>query len=214
MKTTPSPLVLDLTPHVHQLIAHNYNTFNNNNQHQSNAATATTTTTSTAKATISYNDPITNNVPTNNKQQLPWISTSHLEQVKLSLEQYTSRIACHVILLPSGSETAPLSLVETTGAHVYGKLLYGGVKRFRLLTSGGSGGAGGVKRTVRRVGEQREVMKAMMVPLNNNSNAQQHQQQQQQQQSSSSSRKKQYCDSHPSWLQLGGVERRYEAIDM
>ena len=63
----------------------------------------------------------------------PWISEEHLEFVDMSIEQYTSRIGCHIILLPSGFETSPLSLVESTGAHIYGKLLYGGVNRFRLL---------------------------------------------------------------------------------
>ena len=100
----------------------------------------------------------------------------------MTLEEYTSRIACHIILLPSGAETAPLSLVESTGAHVYGKLLYGGVTRFRLLKSG---------KTVRRAGENREVM---MIPP-----------------SSSSSK---LNKSHPSWVQLGGIERRYEALDI
>jgi vesicle-fusing ATPase len=110
-----------------------------------------------------------------------WITQEHLQSVDMTLEEYTSRIACHVILIPSGAETAPLSLVESTGAHVYGKLLYGGVTRFRLLKSG---------KTVRRAGENREVM---MIPP-----------------SSSSKLNK----SHPSWVQLGGIERRYEALDM
>lgn len=112
-----------------------------------------------------------------------WISQDHLYFVDMSLEEYTSRIACHVILIPSGVETAPFSLVESTGAHVYGKLLYGGVTRFRLLKSG---------KTVRRAGESREVM----IP------------------SSSSKEQNREQQSHPSWVQLGGLERRYEAIDM
>lgn len=110
-----------------------------------------------------------------------WITQDHLQFVDMTLEEYTSRIACHVILIPSGVETAPLSLVESTGAHVYGKLLFGGVTRFRLLKSG---------KTVRRAGESREIM----IPSSN--------QQAKRQQS------------HPSWVQLGGLERRYEAIDM
>lgn len=104
----------------------------------------------------------------------PWISSKHLESVDMTLEKYISRIGCHVILLPSGAETASLSLVESTGAHIYGKLLYGGVNRFRLLTSG---------KTVRRVGEKRESASADEL-------------------------------SHPSWVQLGGLERKYEALDI
>lgn len=134
MKTTPSPLFLDLTTHIHELIT-------NSNQNEN-----------------------------------PWVSDEHLKLVDMTLEQYISRIACHVILLPSGSETAALSLVESTGAHVYGKLFYGGVSRFRLLKSG---------KTVRRAGEKREVM-------------------------SPTQQRKLQQYSHPSWVQLGGLERKYE----
>ena len=125
-----------------------------------------------------YNDEATGS---SGDEEDRWITQEHLQSVDMTLEEYTSRIACHVILLPSGEETAPLSLVESTGAHVYGKLLYGGVTRFRLLKSG---------KTVRRAGENREVM---MIPP-----------------SSSSKLNK----SHPSWVQLGGIERRYEALDI
>ncbi|KAL3765258.1 hypothetical protein ACHAWO_001199 [Cyclotella atomus] len=136
MKNVPSPLFLDLTSHVHELIIDNH--YNSND---------------------------------------PWISTQHLDSVDMSLERYISRIGCHVILLPSGAETSPLSLVESTGAHVYGKLLYGGVNRFRLLTSSNS---------VRRVGEKRESISSISGGE----------------------------FSHPSWVQLGGTERRYEALDI
>ncbi|KAL9185295.1 hypothetical protein ACHAXT_003072 [Thalassiosira profunda] len=140
MKAAPSPLFLDLTTHVRDIITETHRRYDDN----------------------------------------AWISEEHLKFVDMSLDEYISRLACHVILLPSGSETAPLSLVESTGSHVYGKLLYGGVTRFRLLKSG---------KTVRRAGESREVLAR--------NNRQQPQQQ-----------------SHPSWVQLGGLERRYEAIDM
>jgi len=152
MKTTPTPLFLDLTTHIHELITQN--------REKTSSSSST-------------NNP-------------PWVSDDHLELTDMTLEQFTSRIACHVILLPSGAETSSLSLVETTGAHVYGKLLYGGVSRYRLLKSG---------KTVRRVGEKREVMAATN---------------QLRQQPSSSRR--QY--SHPSWVQLGGLERKYEALDI
>jgi len=135
MKNVPSPLFLDMTSHVHELIYKNHKTSND-----------------------------------------PWISEEHLEFVDMSIEQYTSRIGCHIILLPSGFETSPLSLVESTGAHIYGKLLYGGVNRFRLLNSGSS---------VRRVGEKREIV--------SDSDAER---------------------GHSSWVQLGGLERKYEALDI
>ncbi len=144
MKNAPSPLILDLTPRVREIITENYN----------------------AKSE-------------------PWIPSRHLDVIDSSLDQFMSRIACHVLVLPSGSETGPLSLVESNGAHVYGKLLFGGVKRFRLLTSGGGS-------KVRKVGEQREVL----LPSSSNGSIETKQQ------------------PHPSWLQLGGIERRYEAIEM
>mmetsp|Transcript_13871 Transcript_13871/g.30241 ORF Transcript_13871/g.30241 Transcript_13871/m.30241 type:complete len:778 (+) Transcript_13871:163-2496(+) len=136
MKTIPSPLFLELTTHIHEMITLDHETEN------------------------------------------PWVSDEHLKSINMSLEQYISRIACRVILLPSGSETSSLSLVESAGGHIYGKLLYGGVSRFRLLKSG---------KTMRRAGESREVM-------------------------SPNRQQQQY--SHPSWVQLGGLERKYEAIDM
>ena len=142
MKGCPSPMFLDLTTHIHDMITEN---------HLSSTS--------------------------------PWITEEHLKKVHTTLDQYTSRIACHVILLPSGAETSPLSLVESTGSHIYGKLLYGGVTRFRLLKSG---------KTVRRAGEKREVM--------THPNKKQQSQQQQY--------------GHPSWVQLGGLERRYEGVDM
>ena len=77
-----------------------------------------------------------------------WVSSEHLTNIDTSLAQYSSRIACQIIFLPSGAETSAFALVESTGAHVYGKLLYGGVSRYRLLKSGN---------TIRRVGEKREV---------------------------------------------------------
>jgi hypothetical protein len=130
MKATPSPLILNLTTYVHDLVL-----------------------------------------------QTRWVSEEHLIFVDTSLEQYISRIGCRVIVLPSGSETASFSLVESTGAHVFGKLLYGGVSRYRLLRSG---------KTVRRVGESREIM------------TQNHRHQQRRH------------SKHPSWVQLGGLQRKYE----
>ena len=109
----------------------------------------------------------------------PWITDEHLDSVDMTLEAYLTRLRCHLIALPSGGTTAPLSLVESAGAHAYGTLLYGGVTRYRLLRSGG---------TVRRAGERREVSPAP------GSGAK--------------------AGGGPSWVQLGGLERRYEAVDM
>lgn len=104
-----------------------------------------------------------------------WVSQEHLNDTTLA--QFISRLACHIIFLPSGSETSSFALVESTGAHIYGKLLYGGVSRCRLLKSGS---------TVRRVGERREV------------------------ESPGNQKQSKLLGGHPSWVQLGGLERKYE----
>jgi hypothetical protein len=106
-----------------------------------------------------------------------WVSEEHLSINDTTLEQYISRIACHIIFLPSGSETSTFALVESTGAHIYGKLLYGGVSRCRVLKSGNN---------VRRVGERREVK------------------------SGGNIQQPQLHGGHPSWVQLGGLQRKYE----
>lgn len=111
-------------------------------------------------------------------QNPQWVSEEHLTANDTTLSQYISRVACHIIFLPSGLETSPFALVESTGAHIYGKLLYGGVSRCRLLKSGN---------TVRRVGEKREVES----PSNHKQVQTQH-------------------GRHPSWVQLGGLQRKYE----
>lgn len=137
MKSSPEPLFLDLTSHIHEMITQNHH-------------------------------------DETEQQQPPWLTKGHLKYIDMSLDQYISRIACHVILLPSGSDTGKNSLVESTGSHIYGQLLYGGVSRFRLLKSGN---------TVRRAGERREVM---------------------------APGKERRQSQHPSWVQLGGLERKYE----
>jgi len=66
------------------------------------------------------------------------------------------RLGCRIVLLPSGASlTAPL--VEPPQSLVLGKLLYGGVTRYREL--GSSGGGRGRGRAPRRTGEVTEVKK-------------------------------------------------------
>ena len=64
--------------------------------------------------------------------------------------EFLSRIGCRLVILPSG---APLdsTLTEAPGSMIYGKLLFGGVSRYRLLTSTGG------NRPPRRTGERTEV---------------------------------------------------------
>ncbi|GAX21615.1 hypothetical protein FisN_29Hh050 [Fistulifera solaris] len=79
---------------------------------------------------------------------------------------FVQRVACHLILLPSGSMLQQ-SLQSPAGTMIHGKLLQGGVTRFRRLNG-------------RRTGERRQVSN----------------------------------EDTPSWLQYGGPERNYEAVDM
>mmetsp|Transcript_5072 Transcript_5072/g.6597 ORF Transcript_5072/g.6597 Transcript_5072/m.6597 type:complete len:240 (-) Transcript_5072:1207-1926(-) len=61
------------------------------------------------------------------------------------------RMGCRLILLPSGSKLyCPLE--TPSGGVTYGTLLYGGIKRYRLLSSNNS------NRQPRRVGEKIEIM--------------------------------------------------------
>ncbi|EJK54027.1 hypothetical protein THAOC_26422, partial [Thalassiosira oceanica] len=50
----------------------------------------------------------------------PWVTDGHLDSVDMTLDGYLGRLRCHLIVLPSGGGTAPLSLVESAGAHVGG----------------------------------------------------------------------------------------------
>ncbi|GAX14842.1 hypothetical protein FisN_29Lh050 [Fistulifera solaris] len=93
--------------------------------------------------------------------------TSFSNQDLSSSSGFLQRVACHLILLPSGSVLTQ-SLQSPAGAMIHGKLLQGGVTRFRLLNG-------------RRTGERRQV--------SSNEEA-------------------------PSWLQYGGPERNYKAVDM
>jgi hypothetical protein len=104
------------------------------------------------------------------------IGTVQLEQMDTKVSDFNQRISCRLILLPSGAELKH-PLVEPTGAIVFGKLLYGGVSRFRLLGSSTS------NRPPRRVGENTAM-------------------------------KTSAGEDVPSWIQFGGSDRKYEAVDM
>jgi vesicle-fusing ATPase len=104
------------------------------------------------------------------------VTEEELSQLGTSRKGFLGRICCKLILLPSGGELRH-AMVESTGTIVFGKLLYGGVSRYRLLGSSTS------SRPPRRVGEQ-TCIKAT---------------------------KDEYV---PSWVQFGGTERKYQAVDM
>lgn len=108
------------------------------------------------------------------------MSASRLRQLR---EEFLDRLECRLVLLPSGQGLVG-GLHEPSGSLVFGKLLYGGVTRYRILpSSSGSGGADQQRRPPRRAGERTE-------------------------------RKTRKSQNIPSWVQYGGSCRLYEGVDM
>jgi vesicle-fusing ATPase len=62
------------------------------------------------------------------------ITPKLLDQVVQSSDEFLSRISCRIVLLPSGSSLRS-NLRTAAGAMVYGKILYGGGTRYRLIGS-------------------------------------------------------------------------------
>lgn len=101
-----------------------------------------------------------------------------------SRADFLSRIGCRMVLLPSGKNLQD-NFQTPPGAMVYGKLLYGGVTRYRII--GGAGNNGG--RPPRRAGERTTIM-----PLRDVNEV--------------------TPPTSKGWLQYGGPDRNYNAIDM
>lgn len=99
-----------------------------------------------------------------------YIDDETLGRIDSERMEFLDRISFRIMLLPSGSEL-PIPLQTPPGAMAFGKLLYGGVTRYRMI---------GSSTQKRRAGERSLV----------------------------------YDASITSWLQYGGPERNYEAIDM
>ncbi len=78
------------------------------------------------------------------------ISNETLALIDTKPSDFYSRVGCKLYLFPSGSELKS-PLVESTGAIIFGKLLYGGVTRYRLLGSSTS------NRAARKVGEKTAI---------------------------------------------------------
>lgn len=104
------------------------------------------------------------------------VSKDLLDGIGSTRKDFESRLSCRLIVLPSGSELK-YPLIEPTGSICIGKLMYGGVTRYRLLESSTS------KRAPRRVGENTIIKSSV------NENV-------------------------PTWIQYGGTERKYQALDM
>ena len=100
--------------------------------------------------------------------------------------EFLSRLGCRLILLPLGAELNE-SFTEPIGGIVYGKLLYGGVSRFHLLPSSITSDT---SKPLRRAAQQTVIS-------NHNTNN--------------------HHDDHQapsSWIEYGGPQRKYQAIDM
>lgn len=98
------------------------------------------------------------------------LDDASLSRIESGREEFLERISCRLVLLPSGTELVN-PLRTPPGALAFGKLLYGGVTRYRIL---------GSAKTKRRAGERSLV----------------------------------YDTKIKSWLQYGGPERNFEAMDM
>lgn len=97
------------------------------------------------------------------------------KMLRTTKKEWLDRLGCRLILMPSGSELKqPLRVPN--GGLAFGKLLYGGAKRFRLLPTGKN-------RPKRRTSE----VVATKVKVD---------------------------DSIPCWINYGGPDRKYEALDM
>jgi hypothetical protein len=76
------------------------------------------------------------------------MSEKDYERIEQSPHDFLSRISCRVLILPSG-KTLRNNLQSPPGAMVYGKLLYGGVTRYRILGTNVN-----TKRSKRKAGER------------------------------------------------------------
>jgi vesicle-fusing ATPase len=104
------------------------------------------------------------------------ISDANFDLIQYGREEFVSRLGCRIILLPSGTSLSS-PLLEPPASMIYGKLLYGGMTRYRRLISSNS------RRPPRKAGERTDI-------------------------------KVTAADNIPAWIQYGGAERMYEAVDM
>ena len=100
------------------------------------------------------------------------IRDEDMDMIETTREDFVERIGVNLILLPSG-KTLDQPIRTPPGAMAYGKLLYGGANRYRILPG----------KMKRRTGERT----ALITKEGDNVDA---------------------------WLQYGGPERNYEAVDM
>jgi len=104
------------------------------------------------------------------------ISDHSLNLLDITRDKFLRRMGCRLLLFPSGA-TLKSPLTEPPASIIYGKLLFGGVTRYRLLVSSNS------QRASRKAGERTEVKASVR-------------------------------DHVPVWMQYGGPDRQYEAVDI
>ena len=109
--------------------------------------------------------------------------TSIPEDVK----EIIGQVSCRIFAIPSG-QTLSRFLDTPVGAMVYGKVLSGGVERFRLLGSTTASSS----RPLRKVGQRTQIA----LPISNIHNP------------------NQTSVKNPCWLQYGGSRRSYQALDV
>ncbi|KAL7534075.1 hypothetical protein ACHAXR_007334 [Thalassiosira sp. AJA248-18] len=109
---------------------------------------------------------------------------------------FLNRLQCQLVLLPSG-QSMQGGLFEPAGSLTFGKLLYGGVTRYRILPSS-SGGGGGSSNT-NSVGDDSSSKAPPRPPRRAGERTE---------------RKTSKYEHIPTWVQYGGTERRYDAVDM
>lgn len=100
------------------------------------------------------------------------VTEKALQQVEQTSEVFLSRIACRLILLPSG-RSLQSNIRTAPGAMVYGKQLYGGATRYRVI---------GSQQRKRKAGERTVIASP--------------------------------GEAQVAWMQYGGPERNYDAMDM
>jgi len=123
---------------------------------------------------------------------------------------FLQRLGMRLIYLPSGA-TLPQPLRTAPGAMVYGILLLNGVTRFRLIGSSSS------SRPKRRAGERTSILAPSVATTTSDSNRLVRRQSDKSSTSNTAIAAEDASSSSSStysWLQYGGPERNYQAIDM
>ncbi|KAL7468258.1 hypothetical protein ACHAXS_008485, partial [Conticribra weissflogii] len=128
----------------------------------------------------------------------PSISPAKQRQIR---QEFLNRLQCRLILLPSG-QPLQSNLLEPTGSLIFGKLLYGGVTRYRLLPNSSSSS---------------KNIHGGSTDSNNNNNNNNNQASPNtigRRTGERTERKTTPSQIIPTWTQYGGTPRRYDAVDM